>query len=160
MDIIQRQTGRVLGPQGSTIKEMQVRFGVKLNIQVSEAAKGGDAEAINKLKMTGSMDAVKISRYILYLSRLLFCKKAWLLFLFHGSSYFMKTYIFPQAMRSTHPLRWNSRELSDFWELSGWSSSSTTTNDGHASSTAVRYAATYAAKSTVQSATSIRSAAP
>jgi hypothetical protein len=63
MDIVQRQTGRVLGPQGATIKEMQVRFGVKLNIQVSEAAKGGDAEAINKLKMTGSMDAVKVSRY-------------------------------------------------------------------------------------------------
>jgi rRNA processing protein Krr1/Pno1 len=62
MDIYQRQTGRVLGPQGSTIKEMQARFGVKLNITVSDSAKGGEEGAINKLRMTGSIDAVRAVR--------------------------------------------------------------------------------------------------
>ena len=62
MDIFQRQTGKVLGPQGSTIKEMQARFGVKLNIQVSDSAKSGEEGAINKLKLSGTVDAVRNAR--------------------------------------------------------------------------------------------------
>lgn len=59
MNVLQKFTGRVLGPQGATIKEMQSRFGVKMNIQVSESAKGGEEGAINILKMTGTVDAVQ-----------------------------------------------------------------------------------------------------
>lgn len=62
MDILQKQTGKVLGPQGSTIKEMQSRLGVKLNIQVSDSAKSGEDGAINKLKMTGTVDAVRSAK--------------------------------------------------------------------------------------------------
>ena len=62
MDILQKQTGKVLGPQGSTIKEMQSRLGVKLNIQVSDSAKSGEEGAINKLKMTGTVDAVRSAK--------------------------------------------------------------------------------------------------
>lgn len=53
MEVLQRHTGKILGPSGGVIKEMQARFGCKLNIVVSEAAKGGALDAINKLKMTG-----------------------------------------------------------------------------------------------------------
>ena len=62
MDVFQKQTGKVLGPQGSVIKEMQMRFGVKLNIQVSESAKAGQEGAINKLKMSGTVDAVRAAK--------------------------------------------------------------------------------------------------
>ena len=59
MDIYQKHTGRVLGPLGSTIKEIQARFGVKMNIHVSDSAKGGDEMALNKLRVTGSFDGVR-----------------------------------------------------------------------------------------------------
>ena len=59
MDIYQKHTGRVLGPLGSTIKEIQARFGVKMNIHVSDSAKGGDETALNKLRVTGSFDGVR-----------------------------------------------------------------------------------------------------
>ena len=54
MDIYQSQTGKILGPQGSTIKEIQVRCGVKMSIQVSAGAQAGDHMAINKLRLTGT----------------------------------------------------------------------------------------------------------
>ena len=59
MDIYQKHTGRVLGPLGSTIKEIQARFGVKMNIHVSDSAKSGDETALNKLRVTGSFDGVR-----------------------------------------------------------------------------------------------------
>ena len=59
MDIYQRHTGRVLGPSGSTIKDIQARFGVKMNIHVSDSAKSGDETALNKLRVTGSFDGVR-----------------------------------------------------------------------------------------------------
>ena len=62
MNVLQKQTGKILGPQGSTIKEMQARFGVKMNIQVSESAKGGEEGAINVLRMSGTVNAVKNAR--------------------------------------------------------------------------------------------------
>lgn len=62
MSVLQKQTGRILGPQGSTIKEMQSRFGVKMNIQVSEGAKGGEEGAINVLRMSGTVNSVKSAR--------------------------------------------------------------------------------------------------
>lgn len=65
INILQKQTGRVLGPQGSTIKEMQSRFGVKMNIQVSESAKGGEEGAINVLRISGTVDSVRNARLCL-----------------------------------------------------------------------------------------------
>jgi predicted RNA-binding protein YlqC (UPF0109 family) len=62
MNVLQKQTGKILGPQGSTIKEMQARFGVKMNIQVSDSAKGGEEGAINILRMSGTVNAVKNAR--------------------------------------------------------------------------------------------------
>jgi predicted RNA-binding protein YlqC (UPF0109 family) len=62
MNVLQKQTGKILGPQGSTIKEMQARFGVKMNIQVSDSAKGGEEGAINVLRMSGTVNAVKSAR--------------------------------------------------------------------------------------------------
>lgn len=59
MDIYQKHTGRVLGPSGSTIKDIQARFGVKMNIHVSDSAKSGDETALNKLRVTGSFDGVR-----------------------------------------------------------------------------------------------------
>jgi rRNA processing protein Krr1/Pno1 len=62
MDILQRQTGKILGPHGATIKEMQSRFNVKLKIIVSDSAKGGEEGALNKLQMGGTFDSVRIAR--------------------------------------------------------------------------------------------------
>ena len=41
---------------------MQSRFGVKMNIQVSESAKGGEEGAINVLRITGTVDSVRNAR--------------------------------------------------------------------------------------------------
>ena len=60
MDIYQSQTGKILGPQGSTIKEIQVRCGVKMSIQVSAGAQAGDHMAINKLRLTGTIATLSI----------------------------------------------------------------------------------------------------
>jgi rRNA processing protein Krr1/Pno1 len=59
MDIYQSQTGKILGPQGSTIKEIQVRCGVKMSIQVSPGAQAGDHMAINKLRLTGTAEGIR-----------------------------------------------------------------------------------------------------
>lgn len=44
---------------------MQSRFGVKMNIQVSDSAKGGEEGAINVLKISGTVDSVRNARLCL-----------------------------------------------------------------------------------------------